>query len=170
MPEGFRAEELIYLLRRINLHLTTQLELCLKEKGISGVQAYFMVYILRHHPKGTYLTELCQEIGVSKPTLSVLMKKLREKGYLDFRENPDDIRKKKVLPTEKLMAEGNEFLQKASQMEEEICGALDQQEKAQLQTLAEKLLTHLIKLEQDTTKKDRRYLKREKSFTTAQAV
>ena len=45
-----------------------------------------MVYLLRHHPQGTYLTELCREIGVSKPTLSVLMKKLREKGYLTFRK------------------------------------------------------------------------------------
>ena len=168
----FKAEELIFLLRRINLHLSTQLELSLKEKDISGIQAYFMVYLLRHHPQGTYLTELCREIGVSKPTLSVLMKKLREKGYLTFQENPEDIRKKKVLPTEKLMAEGNEFLQKANQMEDRICNVLTQQEKAQLQILAKKFLVRLVELEQEQgqTKSDRRYFKREKSFTTAQAV
>ena len=125
MPEDFKAEELIFLLRKINLHLSTQLELSLKEKDISGIQAYFMVYILRHHPKGTYLTELCQEI-----------------------------------------------LQKANQMEDRICNVLTQQEKAQLQILAKKFLVRLVELEQEQgqTKSDRRYFKREKSFTTAQAV
>ena len=33
MPEDFKAEELIFLLRRINLHLSTQLELSLKENA-----------------------------------------------------------------------------------------------------------------------------------------
>lgn len=170
MPEDFKAEELIFLLRRINLHLSTQLELSLKEKDISGIQAYFMVYLLRHHPQGTYLTELCREIGVSKPTLSVLMKKLREKGYLTFQENPEDIRKKKVLPTEKLNAEKEQFLQKALQAEKEICGALDGREWEQLCMLEQKLLAQLARTEHEEMRTDRRYLSREKSFTTAETV
>ena len=105
MPEDISAEELIFTIRKVGLHLTTQLELCFKEKEISGIQAYFLVYILRHHPKGTFLTELYHEIGVSKPTLSVLIKKLKQKGYLSLEENPEDIRKKKVVPTAKLLEE-----------------------------------------------------------------
>ena len=58
--------------------MTAQLELNLKNKDMTGVQVYFLVYILRHHPQGTYLTELCREIGVSKATLSALIKKMRE--------------------------------------------------------------------------------------------
>ena len=170
MPEDFKPEDLIFLTRKINLYLTTQLERNLKEKNLSGVQVYFMVYILRHHLKGTYLTELCHEIGVSKPTLSVLIKKLREKGYLCFQENPGDIRKKKVLPTEKLLAEGDEFLQKADEMESEICSVLDPMEQAQLWELEQKLFMQLAKLEQQEKKADRRFFKREKSFTTSQAV
>lgn len=42
---------------------------------MTSVQIYFRVYILRHHPNGTYFTELCHEIGVSKATLSALIKK-----------------------------------------------------------------------------------------------
>lgn len=102
-----------------------------------------MVYILRHHPDGTYLTELCREIGVSKATLSALIKKLREKGYLYFLPEPDDIRKKKVIPTEKLAAEREELLEKAGQMEAGICGVLDPKEQAQLWNLERKLLNQL---------------------------
>src|SRR5699024_8232479 len=126
--------------------------------------------ILRHHPEGTYLTELCREIGVSKSTLSVLIKKLRIEGYLCFQENPEDIRKKKVLHTEKLNAEKEQFLQKALQAEKEICGALDGREWEQLCMLEQKLLAQLARTEHEEMRTDRRYLSREKSFTTAETV
>ena len=170
MEEDFRTERQLYLMRGISLNLTEQLELNLKDGNISGIQVYFLVYILRHHPEGTYLTELCREIGVSKSTLSVLIKKLRIEGYLCFQENPEDIRKKKVLPTEKLNAEKEQFLQKALQAEKEICGALDGREWEQLCMLEQKLLAQLARTEHEEMRTDRRYLSREKSFTTAETV
>lgn len=149
MEESFSTEELIFMMKKLSLNMTAQLELNLKNKSITGVQVYFLVYILRHHPKGTYLTELCREIGVSKPTLSALIKKLREKGYLNFQEDPADVRKKKVLPTEKLLAEGDRFIEKAGRMESEICSVLNRQEKVQLMNLEEKLLMQFDRMEQN---------------------
>ena len=110
MEESFSTEELIFKMKKLGQQMTAQLELNLSGKGMTGVQVYFMVYILRHHPKGTYLTELCRETGMSKSTLSALIKKLREKDYLYILADPDDVRKKKVLPTEKLAAEGEGFV------------------------------------------------------------
>ena len=72
MEESFRTEELLFRIKKIGLNLAALMELNLKNESITGVQVYFLVYILRHHPQGTYLTELCREIGVSKPTLSAL--------------------------------------------------------------------------------------------------
>ena len=135
------------MMKKIGLDLASQVEMNLKCGGISGIQVYFMVYILRHHPKGTYITELCREIGISKATLSVLVKKLREKGYLCFRENPEDIRKKKVVPTKKLTAEGSELLRQAEQMESGICGMLNGKEKQRLCELEHKILKGLSKIE-----------------------
>ncbi|HIS26749.1 MAG TPA: MarR family transcriptional regulator [Candidatus Pullilachnospira intestinigallinarum] len=170
MEEDFRTERQLYLLRRISLNLTEQLELNLKNGNISGIQVYFLVYLLRHHPEGSYLTELCREIGVSKSTLSVLIKKLRIEGYLCFQENPEDIRKKKVLPTEKLNAEKEQFLCKALQAEKEIGRALEGREWEQLCLLEQKLLAQLGQKEHGEMRTDRRYLNREKSFTTAETV
>lgn len=65
MTEDIRTEELLFMAKKIGLDLTSQLEFYLGDQEMSGVQAYFMVYILRHHPEGTYLTELCREIGLS---------------------------------------------------------------------------------------------------------
>lgn len=170
MAGDFREEELIFMMKKVGLNLTSQLEANLKNSAVSGIQVYFMVYILRHHPEGTYLTELYHETGVSKSTLSALVKKLRKTGYISFQENPDDIRKKKLLPTEKLKEEGNEFLQKADRMETEICSVFDSQERKQLWELERKLLIHLTEMEHSQMKKDGRLLYSEKSITAAGRV
>ena len=94
MAECPETEELLFMIKKIGLNLSARLELSLKNRDLTGVQVYFLVYILRHHPDGTYLTELYHEIGVSKATLSALIKRLKEKNYLYFHEDPDDIRKK----------------------------------------------------------------------------
>ena len=147
MEDDFRTEELLFMIKKINLNLSSQLELSLKSKDITGVQVYFLVYILRHHPKGTYLTELCREIGVSKATLSALIKKMREKDYLYFHSDSGDVRKKKVLPTARLKKEGKEFLQKAGRMETEICSALDPGERKTLWILERKLAGQMARME-----------------------
>lgn len=53
MKESFSTEELFYMIKKLSLNMTAQLELNLKDTSITGVQVYFLVYILRHHPKGT---------------------------------------------------------------------------------------------------------------------
>lgn len=169
MEEDFRAEDLLFMMKKISLDLAAQMDQYLKNSEMTGVQVYFLVYILRHHPKGTYLTELCREIGVSKATLSALIKRMREKDYLYFLEDPGDVRKKKVLPTTKLIAEGNEFLRKADQMEAEICSVLDADERRKLWDLEKKLIGRFAAMEEN--EKDRQEVyNREKSITAAGAV
>ena len=147
MVQDVREDELLFLMKKINIDMEIQLKSYLECEGMSGTQVYFMVYILRHHPKGTYISEMCREIGVSKATLSVLVKKLREKGYLYFEEDPRDIRKKKIIPAEKLIVRGNDFLQKAERMEAHFCGGLDSQEKECLWNLEQKFLMQMSTLE-----------------------
>ena len=96
-----------------------------------------------------FITEMCREIGVSKATLSVLVKKLREKGYLCFQESPGDVRKKRSVPTEKLIVQGNGFLQRADRMEAQICSPLGRKEREELWELEQKILTQLKKMEKE---------------------
>ena len=158
MTESFRTEEMCFRMKKINLDWTAQLEMKFPRKDVTGVQLYFLVYILRHHPKGTYITELCHEIGVAKSTLSELIKKLREKGYLYFERNPDDIRKKKVVPTEQLLNKAEELLKNADQIEAEIFSVLDRQERIQMWKLEKKLLMQLAKMEDNEKNRQEVYL------------
>ncbi len=165
MGDALRADELVSVIKRINCDLTAQLERNLKIKNMSGNQVYFLVYILRHHPDGTYLTELSHEIGVSKATLSALIKKARKNDYLCFYENPVDARKKKVCPTKKLLAEQSEFLQKADKLEAQFNNILSQQEQRELWKLGQKILNYSAAAKQQTGG-----FNGEESITTTQAV
>lgn len=147
MSERLQEEGLLLMTKKINIDLETHVEKILRKDDMSGTQVYFLVYILRHYPAGTYITELSREIGISKATMSALVKKLREKGYLCFQQNLGDVRKKKVVPTKKLEAEGEEFLQNARQMEKKLCGVLDQEERQQLFDLEYKILAGLNEIE-----------------------
>lgn len=147
MAEKIRSEEFVFLMKKISIDLELLLEKMLGTGDLSGTQVYLMVYILRHHPEGTYITELCHEIGVSKATVSVLIKKLREKGYLYFESHSEDIRKKKVMPTKKLWEESSSFLERAEEMEQTVCKGMNQQEKEKFWKLEQKLLLQLGEME-----------------------
>ena len=99
-----------------------------------------------------------------------MIKKMREKGYLCFQENPKDIRKKKVLPTEKLLAEKETLVGKASKMENGLFRMLTAREKTQLKDLEQKVLSQLTGPEQKETETDRRVFYGEKSVTRAETV
>ena len=95
---------------------------------------------------------------MAKSTLSELIKKLREKGYLYFERNPDDIRKKKVVPTEQLLNKAEELLKNADQIEAEIFSVLDRQERIQMWKLEKKLLMQLAKMEDNEKNRQEVYL------------
>ncbi len=174
MAEMPRSEDLFLMLKRISWTLTAQLELRLKERNMRGTQVYFLVYLLRRHPQGTYLTELSREIGLSKSTLSPLIKRLRESGYLCVQENPSDVRRKRVCPTEKLLAEQRELLEKAGRMERELDTALNQRERLQLWRLGRKLLEHLEQPDGSgygtQYETDRRMLEREEHMESVKTI
>lgn len=148
MKGDFQGEKFLLGIKRISIDMEIRLNEYLESRDMSGTQVYFMVYILRHHPDGTYITQICREVGVSKATISALVKKLREKGYLCFAETPGDIRKKKIMPTEKLMAEGMDFLKSAESMENDVCSVLDCKEREILLDLEQKILTNISRTSQ----------------------
>lgn len=170
MTERFQIENLFMMFKKISWNLSAQLEVRLGDEEVSGTQVYFLVYLLRHHPQGTYLTELSREIGLSKSTLSALIKRLRKSGYLCFGKTPGDVRKKQVCPTEKLLAEQEEFFRRTSRMEAEFDKSLSSREQQQLWNLGQKLLRQLMQTKSEETKKDRRLFESEERNTAVKAI
>lgn len=141
--EKTEKEALVLLMKKLSIDLEIYIEKSLRHRDISGSQVCLLVYLLRHHPKGTCITELCCETGISKATVSIAVKKLKEKGYLRTLEDPKDIRIKKVMPTKKLMDESRELIKGVQGMEDHIYKAFNEAEWKQLKNVECRLLNQL---------------------------
>ncbi len=87
--------------RQINIQMEQMANRCLAEAGITGVQAQMLLYLLRHSERGVSVTELHQVSGYSKATISNLVKRLREKGYVRVEPCLEDDRRRLLFGTEK---------------------------------------------------------------------
>ena len=68
---------------------------------VTGVQAQMLLYLLRQGETGASVTDLHQVSGYSKATISNLVKRLREKGYVRAEPCREDDRRRLLFTTEK---------------------------------------------------------------------
>lgn len=87
--------------RLISIQLEMWVNQALSGKGITGIQAQLLFEILCRGEDGASLTELHRLSGYSMASLSSLIKKLREKGYVRAEACPWDDRRKLLFATEK---------------------------------------------------------------------
>ena len=80
MKENISKEDLLLMVKRLDLSLDAHLNRVMGGQDLSGGQAAVLCYLLRHHPEGSCIRDLCLELGVSHATLSLMIKKLQEKG------------------------------------------------------------------------------------------
>lgn len=148
MKKIVREEALLLGTKQIAIGIETEMNRQLKIHQLTAAQAFLIVHIYTLHPEGTYVTTLHKEFGVSKATISGLVKRLREKGYLNTSSEQDDERHRKFIMTEKLTEEVLLLKKIMKRLEQQIFGALTSEEQDSLKYLQEKILLQIIKLEE----------------------
>lgn len=89
--------------RQISIQLDLAATRSLAGTGITSVQAQALLYILQRGGTGAEasVTELHQVTGHAKATVSHLIKRLRQEGYVEAETCPQDNRRKRLVGTEK---------------------------------------------------------------------
>ena len=84
--------------------LCIQLEQCVSRRlsslGITAVQAHILLFLLCRGDQGTVLTDIHRAFGYSKATLSGMVKRLREKGYVRTERCQGDDRRRLLFATD----------------------------------------------------------------------
>lgn len=70
-------------------------------KDLTAAQGHMLLYILERQRNPLGPTELHRTMGLSRASVSELLKKLRDKGFITLTTEPGDERQKRVEPTEK---------------------------------------------------------------------
>lgn len=151
------AAELRRILREnrwICIQMEQYINRCLAPVGLTAIQAYILLYILRHSDEGTSLTAIHREFGYSMPTLSSMLKRLRSKGYVRSESCDGDERRKLLFGTEKGQ-QIQTFLDTSIRgVQKRLCDRFSQEELDTLSRLQEKMLENLTALREQSEKED----------------
>ena len=131
--------------KRICILVEAQINRMLRSEQLTAAQGYLLLYIWEYHPQGIFVTDVHRELGISMAAASSLLKKLREKGFLQLEDSrqPDD-RLKKIRLTEKLF-DNAPYLQKIFyQAQERAYNVLSPEEQAMLYRLQKRILDQIL--------------------------
>lgn len=85
--------DIIWLLKEAGLALTRYDRDLLRIGNLTPAENHLLGYFLAHENLDLCATDLHQIFGISKPTVSALLKSLKQKGYLQIEILPQDERK-----------------------------------------------------------------------------
>ena len=131
--------------RQIGIQLELRANEALSEEELTAPQAQVLLYILDRGELGTSLTELQGVIGYSKGTLSAVVKRLRQMGYVRCEPCAEDDRRKRLFATEKSWRAGPGLREAFRRAEERCYRGLSPEELLALEQLQQKVLRNLNK-------------------------
>ena len=127
--------------KRINIAIETYMNECLATTDLTAAQGNVLFYVLEH--AGAHSTQIHKQLGISRGTVSGLIKKLREKGYVCFSSCDTDDRQKPILVTEKAKALRDALSGWQQELDGMIFQDFSQEEQAALNLLLQKMLHNI---------------------------
>lgn len=100
----------------------------IQDLDITSGQCIMLDYLLSQESEALYATDIHTAFGISKATISNILKSLRKKGYLVMEGDGQDDRRKRLVLTEKayeMRQEINAVLRKRG---EDMCKGIPRQE------------------------------------------
>ena len=146
MAQNIDENRLVHDNRLISIKMEQLANSALAKSELTAGQAHILQYILGRSESGTTLTAIHREFDCSMGSLSCILKRLREKGYIRMEGCKSDDRQKLIFATEK-GKESSAFLNSAlGSVKKRAYGCFTASELAQLDGLQRKMLRNLSEL------------------------
>ena len=139
------AGDILRNTKKINIALDTYLNERLASTDLTAAQGNVLFFILEH--SGVHSTRIHKQLGISRGTVSGLIKKLREKGFLTLRTAPEDERQKLIEPTDRALELKQTLDRLAARTETQIFDGFSPQEIEALLCFQMRILQNLNKEE-----------------------
>ena len=132
---------IVFLIARLQESTHRFLTQALRKKGVEGIEPTHGVILRQLHLQGPLsMTDLARLTGRTKPTVTVLIRKLIQNGYVDKQRNQQDKRvfMVRLTPKAENMAQDLESISLA--LRERLYSGFDDHERQVLSGLVEKAL------------------------------
>ena len=129
--------------RQVSIRMEQFTDRMVEKTGLSTAQAHLLMRILRYGTQGTTLTELHRQCGYSMASLSNILKRLRQGGYVRAETAEADNRCKRLYATDKAEQAGAALDRALQTSCEQAYRGFSEEELYQLETMQKRLLQNL---------------------------
>ncbi len=141
------ADRLISILYRFReIHL---MDAHVSHIDVSLTQLETLMFIMRAGDQGCRIQEIAEGMGLTAPSVSVTVRRLEEKGWVNRETDPEDKRASIITLSEQSMQVVRRMKQNQRRMIEWFLSELDDQEQAQLVDLLDRAVTNAEKKNAD---------------------
>lgn len=135
------------LIKKIHWQIDKMANEAFKECDLTVSQSDVLRYLHHAKYKGFSISQkdIEKHLNISNPTVSGILDRLEDKGFINRINDPDDNRKKLIIQTEKADHLNNMIIEKFNTFDEYMLSCLDEEEKNQLFNSLEKIIVHLKK-------------------------
>lgn len=103
----------------------------LDKLDLTAAQGRLMAFLAHRGEQPTYAKDVEAEFHLSHPTVSGLLSRLEQKGFLELKTDPNDRRSKRIVISEKGMASHEQMHSVIMDNESRIVQGFSEEEKAQ---------------------------------------
>ena len=143
-----KDENIMQLLKQLHLRIDHFANSAMASSGLTGAQCHILGYLLAHQNKDIYSSEIHAKLYLSRATVSGLLKKLRNKGFLRFETEPSDDRLKRIILTDQAKELEENMVRSFAYVEDFLYKDFSEEEKEHAETLLKKMLANSRKLPQ----------------------
>jgi DNA-binding MarR family transcriptional regulator len=111
----------------------------LHERGFDDLETAHVNVLLYPGPQGSRPSELAARLGMSKQAVNYLLGELERRGYLERRADPDDLRSRRIVLTERGESAGKVMREAVTDVEREWETSLGRRRFAELRGLLTEL-------------------------------
>lgn len=130
-------------LRQLNTYLIRYGKENMEGLDMTSAQSMLLDYLLLDKKKEYHLKDICSELGLAKATVSVMLKALRENGYLEMTADPEDDRKRKITLSHKAFDIQEELENKLKNRGNCIFRGITEQEVKNLESTLDRMIANL---------------------------
>lgn len=125
-------KNIVWLLKQLNLLVEQYAREHMRVRNITLAQWYMLNFLLLEDGNEIFATDIHLKFGISKASVSTVLKGMKQQGYLEMVGDPRDDRRKKLILTEKAYSVREEVREDIRKQEESLCRGLSEEQREQL--------------------------------------
>ncbi len=136
-------DEITWLIKEVHISMEQYGRAAMKTQEITFAEASVLLCLLEHSTDNFCSRDIYGVFGVSKATVSAVLKNLRKKGYLEMTALPEDERRKRIILTDKAYRAREQIQASLEHRRALMCRGIPEEKLAVTKECLKKMLSNL---------------------------